>query len=183
MIASSPSAVMARNRLTVFARNSQGTPPVDRTSRCPVPGRPLPRGARANRRFCSSACRVRAWDTANRPEDVPRIPDIELSQRHPGFQWRCEAYMARRLARRSSATAAPCSPSIRSSRQSRRSKGGERVRRQAWLKTAHPFAPQAAVARCLPTTIRTPALEASGCSGAYSTLLRRGSPRKEGRIR
>jgi hypothetical protein len=57
----------------------------------------------------------------------------------------------------------------------------ERVCRQAWLKPAHPFTPQAAVARCIPTAFRTAALEASRWSGAYSTLRRRGHHGRKGR--
>ena len=44
--------------------------------RCSWCQSPLPRGSRAERRFCSTSCRVRDWHARNRPQP----PDPRLAQ-------------------------------------------------------------------------------------------------------
>lgn len=46
----------------------------DATRRCEECERPLPASARPNRRFCSSRCRYRSWDDANRFDEPHEAP-------------------------------------------------------------------------------------------------------------
>jgi hypothetical protein len=51
---------------------------------CAYCGRPLPSGSRPRRRFCSSGCRLRAWDKANpAPGPEPSRSDLLFSADNP----------------------------------------------------------------------------------------------------
>lgn len=57
--------------------------PVRRCDHCE---RPLPAGSRSTRRFCSTACRVRSWDEANRPPWDESPEPVPLHWHLGGYQ-------------------------------------------------------------------------------------------------